>query len=96
MINTENIKIKCKTVQGIEIPLKNATLVLVNARKGYIMCGYLNLEVAEKFKDAACIVRGVKNIDELINSTIASVTSQAKKLGIKPGMPAKKALEKLV
>jgi uncharacterized protein YunC (DUF1805 family) len=95
-MKTKDIKIKGKTARGVEIPLKNAVLVIVTGRRGYIMCGYLNLEAAEKFGDLACVVKGVKSIDDLLNAKIVAVTTKAKKAGIKPGMPALKALSKLI
>lgn len=36
----KDLTISGKTVTGIEIPLHNATLVLIVAKKGFIMCGY--------------------------------------------------------
>ncbi len=46
---------------GIKIDMGNANLLLIKADTGFIMCGYLNIETAEKLNDAACIVKGVKN-----------------------------------
>ncbi|HDN82992.1 MAG TPA: DUF1805 domain-containing protein [Candidatus Altiarchaeales archaeon] len=80
---------------GIEIKLKNTNLVLILAEKGYIMCGYLNLETAEKLGDVACVVRGVKTVEELLEKEIEEITENARKLGIKEGMKAKDALKLL-
>ncbi len=91
-----DIKIKEKFVQGIEIPLKNATLILIVAPKGYIACGYWSMQSAEKFGDVACIVRGVKNIDALLKAKIEEVSPAAEKIGLKKGMSAVKALEKML
>jgi len=33
-------------------------LVLVVAEKGYVICGYLNMETAEKLGDCAAVVTG--------------------------------------
>lgn len=92
----KKIKINRKTVLGIEIPLQNATLVIAITKKGYIMCGYLDISIAEKFGDCACIVRGVENINELISGKISDLTSKAKKFGIKKGMPVKEAILKII
>ncbi len=91
-----DIKIKGKFVQGLELPLGNATLILIKARKGYIACGYWNLAAAEKFGDAAGIVRGVKNLDEALASPIAELTTKARQLGVQEGMTCRQALEKLI
>ncbi|HDJ84084.1 MAG TPA: DUF1805 domain-containing protein [Desulfurococcaceae archaeon] len=76
--------------------LGNAPLILVKADKGYIMCGYLNIEIAEKLGDAAATVTGVSSIEELLEKNVKAVTSKAKNLGIEPGMKGREALEKLI
>ncbi|OQX20552.1 MAG: hypothetical protein BWK75_04715 [Candidatus Altiarchaeales archaeon A3] len=78
---------------GIKIDVGNANLLLIKADKGFIMCGYLDVETAEKLNDAACIVRGVKNFDDMLNAKIVKTTTKAKELGIKDGMSGKDALE---
>jgi len=60
------------------------------------MCGYLNMETAEKLGDAACMVRGVKTVDDLLNAKIVEMTSKAKQFGIEMGMTGRETLEKLV
>jgi len=60
--------------------------------KGYIMCGYLNLKVAEKFKDPAAKITGVSSIQGDLRSRIHSCTRPAKRLGINKGQPVKDAL----
>ncbi|MFH0948054.1 MAG: DUF1805 domain-containing protein [Elusimicrobiota bacterium] len=93
-MKTVEIKIGEKTVMGIEIPLNNAVLVMAIGKKGFVMCGYLNIDAAEKMGDCACVVKGVKNIDELLAGKVVALTSHAKKLGINLGMTGKEALGK--
>ena len=81
---------------GVEIDLPGAPLVLVKAAKGFVMCGYLNIDISEKFKQAAAIVKGIKTIEDLLNSAVVQVTTSALDLGIKPGMTGRQALEKMV
>lgn len=80
---------------GIRIELQNASLVLITAEKGYIMCGYLNISAAEKKGDAACMVRGVSSFDDVLNAKVVELTSKAKTLGIREGMSGKEALKLL-
>lgn len=94
-MQVRDIIVKGKVAQGIEINLPKSVLVIAIAPKGYIMCGYLNKDVAESFGDCAAIVRGVKNIDELLSGPVKDVTSNALKLGIKPGMKGLTALSKM-
>ena len=73
----------------------NSQLLMITSPKGYIMCGYLNINTAQKRGDVACIVTGVKTIEDVLNSNIVALTSNASKLGIEMGMPVKQVLEKL-
>ena len=61
-----------------------------------MMCGYLDLGVAKKFKDVAAKIAGVASIEDALEAKIHSCTPAAKKLGIKPGQPVKEALKLLV
>ncbi|MFA5779017.1 MAG: DUF1805 domain-containing protein [Elusimicrobiota bacterium] len=89
------IKIGEKTAMGIEIPLNNAVLVMAIGKKGFVMCGYLNIDAAEKMGDCACVVKGIKNVDELLAGKVVAMTSGAEKMGIKLGITGKEAMEKL-
>ena len=90
------IRIKGKSAIGYEINLPQANLVLVAAEKGFVCCGYLDLQTAEKLEDAAAIVRGVKTIEELLSAKITGATPRAAAMGIKTGMSGQQALEFLV
>ena len=59
------------------------------------MCGYLNINTAQKRQDVACVVTGVKTIEDMLNSNVIALTVKAQELGITMGMPVKEALEKL-
>ncbi len=84
---------KIGDAEGIKVKLKNANLILIVAKHGYIMCGYLNPDVAEKLGDVACIVTGVKDFEDILNAKVVKLTSHARKLGIREGMSGKEALE---
>ena len=95
-MNINSIKIeRINSCTGIRIELHNANLVLIVGSKGYIMCSYLNMETAEKLGDVACIVTGVKTIEDVIQSRIIGVSKRARKLGIKEGMMVRDALKLL-
>ena len=95
-MRVKDISIRKHTAQAIEIPLSNVVLVIILAKKGYLMCGYLNIEAAEKMGDAACVIKGVKNAEELLAGKVSALTSKAMKLGIKPGITGRKALFRLL
>ncbi len=68
-------------------------LVYIKGSKGFIMCGFLNLETAEKKGNIAAFVTGVKTIDDVLKTKIAAATSFASAAGIASGMPVSEALE---
>ncbi|MFH1403027.1 MAG: DUF1805 domain-containing protein [Candidatus Altiarchaeota archaeon] len=70
-------------------------LVLLKARKGYVMCGLLNMETAEKLGHTACTVTGVNTPEDALNAKIKACTSKASQLGIKKGMTCRQALKLL-
>lgn len=86
-----------KTVfKAVEIDLcENGKLIAVTGKKGYVMCGYLNINTAQKRGEAACIVTGVKTIEDVLNADVVALTAEAQKLGIEMGMPVKEVLKKL-
>jgi uncharacterized protein YunC (DUF1805 family) len=81
-----------KGMQTHVIPLPGANLVLITAEKGYLMCGLLNLETAEKLGQAAAVVRGVKTAEDALKAKVASCTTRAKALGVKEGMSGEEAI----
>ena len=83
---------RIKGCQGVKVELPNANFLLIAAPKGYVMCGYLNMETAEKLGDAACMVTGVKDFDDVLAAKVVKVSSKAKELGIKEGMSGEAAL----
>lgn len=60
-------------------------LLLIVGGKGFVMCGYLNIDVAERLGAAAAIVSGVKSFEDILNAEIKAATSKAKALGLEPG-----------
>jgi uncharacterized protein YunC (DUF1805 family) len=99
MINVfeiDKFTIDGKTFQGMKSTLPDLPpLLLIKGEKGFIMCGYLNLEVAEKLGAAAAIVSGVNSFTEVLNAEIKAATSKAKKLGVEPGKTVKTVISKL-
>ncbi len=95
-MRTIDVELDGKKGVGMEITLPKANLVLVKGTKGFVMCGYLNVDVAEKMGEAAAVVRGVKTVDDLLKANVAAVTAAAQKRGVKVGMTGKEALTHLL
>lgn len=78
---------------ALELKLLEKKLIVLRGSKGYVMCGYLNLKVADKFRDCAAKIIGVSTIQEALRARIHSCTRQAKVSGIYKGQPVKDTLE---
>lgn len=92
MINKE-LKIADKVFWGHESKLGDKSLVYIKGEFGYIMCGYLNKEAADKFGDIAAVVTGVSTVEDLFDKDLLWVSERARKLGLSIGMPVRSALE---
>ena len=96
LIYIEKIKIDDKTVLGLKVELPDSPpLLLMVGEKGFIMCGYLNVEVAERLQVAAAMVSGVRSFQDVLEAEIKAATSKARELGISLGMKGREALKKL-
>ncbi len=93
MIKREKIKIGGKYIEAFLISLQSKNLILLKGSRGYVMCGYLNLKAAERFKDAAIKITGIPTIKEALKTSVHSCTSSARKLGINKGQPIKEVLK---
>ncbi len=81
-------------VVGVEVVLPNAPpLLILRGRKGFIMCGYLDIRVAEKLGLIAARVVGVESIEEMLEKEIVEATEKARSVGIREGMKVRKALK---
>lgn len=82
-----------KHIDALSFDLSGKKLIVLRGSRGYIMCGYLNLKVAEKFKDIAAKIIGISSIEEALKSRIHSSTKMARSLGIFKGQFVKQALK---
>lgn len=89
----EQIKIADKTATGLKWEMENASLLIIKADKGFVMCGYLNIETANKLGDVAAVVSGVNTFEEVLKAPLKAVSENAQKLGIKEGITGREALK---
>ncbi|WP_407640167.1 YunC family protein [Bacillus massiliglaciei] len=96
----EPIVIKGHTFLAISVQLPKTNLLAVTSEKGYIMCGALDVQLLnEKLSDRKIIAgraTGVKTIEQLLEAPLESVTHEARRLGIEPGLQGKQALLKMI
>jgi len=94
MISIMTVKVEDKSCLGLRTDLpESPPLLLIIAEKGFIMCGFLNVEAAEKLGVAAAVVSGVKTFEDVLNGQIKAVTSKAKNFGVEVGMKGVDALK---
>lgn len=93
MSSIKKIKVGKKYISALSMKLCSKNLVLLRASKGYVMCGYLNLAAAEKFKDVAIKITGVSTIKDALSTKVFACTASAKRLGIRKGQPIKEVLK---
>ena len=74
------------------IPTTNTNILIIGAEKGFLGCGYLKVEIANKVNDVCAIVTGVKTPDDMLAAKVIAVSDAAAELGVKEGMSGKEAL----
>jgi uncharacterized protein YunC (DUF1805 family) len=89
----EKIELENGTAIGFSYQMQKAPLVLINADRGFVMCGYLDLETATTLGDVAVKVKGVKTFEDVLKAPVVGATPSAISLGVKLGMTGKEALE---
>jgi uncharacterized protein YunC (DUF1805 family) len=98
MNDTTSEELTCgpHTYEGYKIPTGKANLLMIKGSKGFLGCGYFNIEVADKIGEAVALVTGVKSFGDMFNAKVFAVSMAAQGLGIKLGDSGQDALEKLV
>lgn len=94
-IIVEQVKLKNGVALGIKIEVGRAPLLLIKARKGFLMCGYLDINAADSLGDIAAKVTGVSTFEDVLRAEVVEVSEKAKGIGIREGMRGKDALEKM-
>lgn len=94
-MKTESIKLENGNVKGYCIDLGNAPLLILQAKKGFVMCGYLNMSAADKIGDIAGRVTGVKTFTEMLDAHLIEASKNAKQIGLHEGMTGKEFLNAL-
>src|SRR3989304_5755264 len=64
----EQINLENGSAIGLKMDMEHAPLLVIRAKKGFVMCGYLNIEVANKLGDAAVRVTGVRTFEDVLNA----------------------------
>jgi uncharacterized protein YunC (DUF1805 family) len=97
LVVVERLSVDGKSCFGVrvDLPGSSAPLLVVVADRGFVMCGFLNVEAAERLGVAAAMVSGVKSFDDVLNGEVRAVTSGAQALGVRVGMRGAEALKRM-
>jgi uncharacterized protein YunC (DUF1805 family) len=91
-----SVKVDDKTCLGVRIELPDSPpLLVITAEKGFVMCGFLNMEAAERIGATAAMVSGVKTFEDVLNAQVKAATSKAKSLGVQEGMKGVDSLKRM-
>ena len=97
MINVASLEIDDKVAVGLRVDLPDSPpLLLIIGRTGFVMCGFLNIDTAERLNVTAAMVSGVKTFDDVLEAEIKAATSKAQTKGIRVGMKGKEAVKLLL
>lgn len=97
MINIKSVRVHEKTCMGVRIDLPDSPPLLVMiADKGFVMCGFLNIDAAESLGVAAAVVSGVRDFEEVLDAEVKAVTSKAEALDVHKGMKGEDALDHML
>ena len=94
-MDVEQIELENGVAMGIRIDLNVAPILVIKAKKGFVMCGYLNMDAVEKLGDVAARVSGVNTFDDVLKAKVLQVSTKAKELGIEEGMTGRQVLDML-
>jgi uncharacterized protein YunC (DUF1805 family) len=92
----KSFKIKGGRIKAFSVSLNSQNLILLKGSRGYIMCGYLNMEVADNFKDIAVRITGVGTIEEALHTEAEEVSREAENIGISKGQSVAEILKLIV
>ncbi len=94
MLTVEELEVNGTKAQGVMITAPGGeghpNMITVTCKKGYLMCGYLNIAASEKFGDAAVLVGGA-DFNAVLSNPIKGMTPAAAELGVKEGMTGAEA-----
>ena len=89
------IEIDDHDIYTLLIDFDSTPLIVLKARKGYIMTEHLDISTADKLGDIAGIIQNVQTIKQALNSRIITLSTKAKQQGFTIGMLSRDFLNAL-
>ena len=76
----------------LQIPTQNTSVLVISGNNGFLACGYINIDIANKCNDVCAIVSGVKTPNDMLKAKVKLVSEAARKAGVTEDMTGKDAL----
>ncbi|MDK2372177.1 MAG: DUF1805 domain-containing protein [Candidatus Korarchaeota archaeon] len=81
---------------GIEVDLPDSPpLILIRGNRSFAMCGFLNIEAADRAGVSAIMSSGVNSVEDLLESPVKGATSRALEMGAKMGEKVSESLRRM-
>ena len=91
----DNIELDGQNFKGLNVKTEHAFLLMIQAKQGFLGCGYFNIETANKLKESVAIVSGVSNYKDCLDAMVILASEEAIKKGITLSMTGREALKQL-
>jgi uncharacterized protein YunC (DUF1805 family) len=92
---TEYIMIDGYEFEAVKIPTEKASILMIRCPKGFLGCGYFNIEVADKLEECVALVTGVNSFKSMLSAQVFKLSANALDAGVSKGMSGKDALLKI-
>ncbi|MDK2383467.1 MAG: DUF1805 domain-containing protein [Candidatus Korarchaeota archaeon] len=81
---------------GIEVDLPDSPpLILIRGNRSFAMCGFLNIEAADRAGVLAIMSSGVNSVEDLLEAPVKGTTSRALEMGAKMGEKVSESLRRI-
>ena len=95
---TKSYQAKNGLVEGVQVKWSGCSVILVIGTKGFLACGFFDLEAVEKFGVACAIPETspenpIGTLERFPNRKIMKINARAEALGIRVGMDVRDAFE---
>ncbi len=91
-IHTKTFQTPKGLVEGVQTKWPGFSILIVTGSKGFLACPAIDVDACQRYGAAAAIVESspdnpIGTLDRFPNRKITKVNENARKLGIKEGMP---------
>ena len=89
----EIVEIDNETFRGINLPTQHSAVLIIQGAKGFLSCGYLQIETANKLREVMAVVTRVRSYEDMMEAPVVKVSESAEAIGIEAGMKGRDALK---